>query len=335
MSVTRAALGTTGAEVTRVGLGSWAFGGAGWSGSWGPQDDADSIRAIRHAVERGVKWLDTAAVYGLGHSEEVVRRALAELSEAERPYVFTKCGLVWTARSSEPRCVLAPESIRRECEDSLRRLGVERIDLYQCHWPSEDGTPVEESWATMAALVDEGKVRWIGVSNFDTDMLDACEPIRHVDTLQPPFSLLDRRAGADLLPWCEAHGTGVIVYSPLASGLLTGGFSVERAASLDAEDWRRQYEEFQEPKLGRNLQLVERLRPIAERRNCSLAELAIAWTLAWPGVSGAIVGARRAEQVDGWIRAAAVRLGTEDLDEAAAAIEETGVGKGPLRPPRA
>ena len=325
-------LGSTGFEITRVGLGAWAIGGGGWQGGWGPQDDEESIRAIRHALERGINWIDTAAAYGLGHAEEVVGRALAELPDDDRPYVFTKCGLVWEQGATTVTNVLAPESIRRECEDSLRRLGVEVIDLYQLHWPTWDETPIEDSWATMAELVEAGKVRAIGLSNFSVEELERCEAVRHVDTLQPELNLVKRDAAADRIPWAEQHGTGVIVYSPMGSGLLTGRFSVERAAALPEDDWRRGDANFREPALSRNLALVERLRPIAGRIGCSLPELAVAWTLAWPGVAAAIVGARSPEQVDGWIGAAEVRLGATELDELAAALAETGAGSGPLRP---
>jgi aryl-alcohol dehydrogenase-like predicted oxidoreductase len=230
--------------------------------------------------------------------------------------------------------VLAPESIRAECEASLSRLGLERIDLLQTHWPTEDGTPVEESWATMSALVDEGKVGFIGVSNFGVDLLERCHAIRPVDTDQPELNLVNRDAAAEIIPWCADHDTGVIVYSPMRSGLLTGRFSAERVASLPDDDWRHDAPDFVEPKLSQNLALVDRLQPIAERLQCTLPELAIAWTLCWPGVSGAIVGARRPDQIDGWIGAADVDLADKDLDDIALALEETGAGAGPGRPRR-
>ena len=325
-------LGTTAFDITRVGLGAWAIGGGDWQGGWGPQDDEESIQAIHHAVDRGVNWIDTAAAYGLGHAEEVVGRALAALPAGDRPYVFTKCGLVWEQGGRTVSNVLAPHTIRKECDDSLRRLGVEQLDLLQVHWPSHDGTPVEESWSTMAELVDAGKVRSIGVSNFDVELLERCEAVRHVETYQPQLNLLVRDAAADTLPWCASHGTGVLAYSPMRSGLLTGGFSAERAAALPTADWRRVDADFKEPRLSANLAFVERLRPVADRLGCSLAQLAIAWTLAWPEVTAAIVGARRPDQVDGWIGAADVRLEPEDLDEIAAAVQETGAGTGPSRP---
>ena len=329
--VTTATLGRTELEITRVGLGAWAIGGGEWQGGWGPQDDDDSIAAIRHAVERGVNWIDTAPAYGLGRAEEVVGRAVAGIREPDRPLVFTKCGLVWKEGERSVSNSLAPESIRRECDDSLRRLGVDVIDLLQAHWPTWDDTPIEESWATMAALVDEGKVRFIGLSNFSAEDLAACEAIRHVDTYQPQLNLIVRDA-ADALDWCAANGTGVIVYSPMRSGLLTGRFSAERVASLPVDDWRATDDDFNEPKLSANLALVDALRPVAERLDASLPELAIAWTLAWPGVTGAIVGARTPEQVDGWIGAGEVVLTDKELDEIGNAIVDTGAGAGPSRP---
>jgi aryl-alcohol dehydrogenase-like predicted oxidoreductase len=231
-----------------------------------------------------------------------------------------------------PRQVLRPESIRRECEASLRRLGVERIDLYQFHWPDETGTAVEESWAEMTRLVDEGKVRAAGVSNFDAALLERCEAVRHVDSLQPPFSLIRREAAAREIPWCAEHGTGVIVYSPMQSGILTDRFSEERVRALAPDDWRRRSSDFRPPKLRRNLALRDALRPIAERHGATVAAVAIAWTLTWPGVTGAIVGARTPEQVDGWIDAGSIELTRDDLVEIATAVEETGAGSGPTRP---
>jgi aryl-alcohol dehydrogenase-like predicted oxidoreductase len=327
-------LGTSQLQLSSVGFGAWAAGGAGWAFGWGPQDDAESIAAIRHAIELGVNWIDTAAVYGLGHSEEVVCRALDGISPDERPYVFTKCGMVWDQRDPEaaPRQVLRPESIRTECEASLQRLGVERIDLYQFHWPDQTGTPVEESWEAMTRLVDAGKVRAIGVSNFDVTLLERCEAIRHVDCLQPPLSLIRRQAAESEIPWCARHGTGVIGYSPLQSGLLTDRFSPGRMASLPEDDWRRRSPEFKPPRLGRNLALRDALRPIAQRHDTSVSVVAIAWALAWPGVTGAIVGARSPGQVDGWIGAATLELTLEDLDQIARAIGQTSAGVGPALP---
>jgi len=327
-------LGKSGLEITRVGFGAWAIGGGGWTYGWGAQDDADSIAAIRHAVSRGINWIDTAAVYGLGHSEEVVGRALREIPAAERPYVFTKGGMITDpARPfDEPQRNLRPESIRKEVEASLRRLGVERIDLYQFHWPDSLGTPVEESWGEMARLIDEGKVRAGGVSNFDVGLLERAERIRHVDSLQPPFSLIRRQAGADVIPWSAAHGTGVIVYSPMQSGILTDSFSRERVQEMAADDWRRRSPQFQEPQLSRNLALRNALRPIAARHDVSDAAVAVAWTLSWPGVSGAIVGARSPAQVEGWLAAGNLILAEEDLSDIATAVKRTRAGDGPARP---
>ena len=327
-------LGTSGLEITTVGFGSWVTGGGGWAFGWGPQDDDASVAAMRHAIERGVNWIDTAAVYGLGHSEEVVGRLLRELPASERPFVFTKCGLAWdeSDRLAAPARVLKPESIRAECEASLRRLGVERIDLYQFHWPDETGTPVEESWRAMLRLVDEGKVRAAGVSNFRVDLLERCEAIRHVDSLQPPFSLIRRGAAEAELPWCADHRTGVIVYSPMQSGILTDSFSAQRVANLAPDDWRRNASEFKRPHLDRNVALRDALRPIAARHGVTVSAIAVAWTLAWPGITGAIVGARSPEQVDGWIGAATVQLSADDLREIESALERTEAGRGPVRP---
>jgi aryl-alcohol dehydrogenase-like predicted oxidoreductase len=329
-------LGTTGMEITRVGFGAWAIGGGGWSFGWGPQDDAASLAAMRHAIERGVNWIDTAAVYGLGHSEELVARLLGELPADRRPLVFTKCGLIWDPRKpmAQARRVLKPESIRAECEASLRRLGVERIDLYQFHWPDETGTAVEDSWGEMIRLKEEGKVRAAGVSNFNVALLARCDAVRPVDSLQPPFSLIRREVAAQEIPWCAGHATGVIAYSPMQSGILTESFTAARVAKLAADDWRRNAAEFQQPNLGRNLALRDALRPIARRHGATVSAVAIAWTLAWPGVSGAIVGARSPEQVDGWISAGTLELGDDDLEEIARAIAATGAGAGPANPAR-
>jgi aryl-alcohol dehydrogenase-like predicted oxidoreductase len=325
-------LGRTDLEITRVGLGAWAIGGAGWQGGWGAQDDQESVETIRRAVDLGINWIDTAPAYGLGHAEEVVGRAVASIPEPDRPLVFTKCGLVWEPGGTTVSNVLAPASIRKECEDSLRRLGVEAIDLLQIHWPSEDGTPIEESWATLAALVEEGKARYLGVSNFTVDLLEACAGVRHVDTCQPELNLLVRDAATEILPWCRENGTGVIVYSPMRNGLLTGGFTPERARSLPEDDWRSGHPDFQGDGLKTNLAVVERLGVIARELGCTLPELAVAWTLAWPAVDGAIVGARRPDQLDGWVGAGSVELDANRLDEIAALLEETGAGAGPVRP---
>src|SRR5438309_2440681 len=327
-------LGTTGMRITRVGFGAWAIGGGGWTFAWGNQDDADSVAAIRQAVERGINWIDTAAVYGLGHSEEIVARALRDIPADDRPYVFTKAGLVWDERNraAPPRRIGDPLSLRREVEASLRRLDVERIDLYQMHWPAEDGTPLEDYWGTLLQLKEEGKVRAVGLSNHAVVQLAAAERVGHVDTLQPPFSAIRREVAAAELPWCAAHHTGVIVYSPMQSGLLTGAFSLQRAAQLGADDWRSRSPDFTGLGLRRNLALADALRPIAERHGATVAAVAVAWTLAWPGVTGAIVGARSPAQVDGWIGAASLELTQGDLDDVAAAILRTGAGTGPVLP---
>ncbi|MFI5211076.1 MAG: aldo/keto reductase, partial [Gemmatimonadales bacterium] len=309
-------LGTTGLPISSVGFGAWAAGGGGWAFSWGPQEDLDSIAAMRRAVEHGINWIDTAAVYGLGQSERVVGRFLRELPEADRPLVFTKCGLIWdeTRPMSNAERVLRPASIRRECEASLRRLGIERIDLYQFHWPDQIGTPVEDSWDEMSRLINEGKIRFAGVSNFDIPLLERCEARHHVASLQPPYSLIRPQAADELIPWCRDHGAGVLCYSPMQAGLLTDRFSLERAATLHPDDWRRRSEEFQPPRLQRNLALRDRLRPIAARHGTTTAAVAIAWVLATPGVSGAIVGARSAAQVDGWIYGGELVLAKDETD---------------------
>jgi len=327
-------LGTTDMHITRVGFGAWAIGGGGWQFAWGEQDDDESITAIRHAIERGVNWIDTAAVYGLGHSEEIVARALRDIPRGERPYVFTKCGLVWNEkdRTAPTQRIGNPKSIRRELEGSLKRLDVERIDLYQMHWPAADGTPLEEYWGTLLELKREGKVRAVGLSNHNAGQLEIAERIGHVDTLQPHFSAIERDAAENELPWCASHHTGVIVYSPMQSGLLTGKFTAERAEELTSDDWRSRAADFQSPALARNLALAAALEPTARRHETTVATIAVSWTLAWPGVSGAIVGARSPQQVDGWLSAAIVELTRADLDEIAAAIGRTGAGSGPVRP---
>lgn len=327
-------LGRTDMQITPVGLGAWAIGGGDWAVGWGAQDDSKSIAAIRHAVERGINWIDTAAIYGLGHSEEVVRAALKDIPQSERPLIFTKCGLRWDENNhmAPPQNVGKPESIRAECEASLKRLGVDRIDLYQMHWPARDGTPIADYWGALLDLKKEGKVRAVGLSNHNAAQLEAAEKVGHVDTLQPPFSAIRREFAANELPWCVAHDTGVIVYSPMQSGLLTGTFTEERAKKLPANDWRSRNAEFTGDKLKANLALAATMKAVGERHGSDAASAAIAWTLAWPGVSGAIVGARSAEQVDGWIDAARLNLTQADLKEIAATIEKTGAGSGPALP---
>jgi aryl-alcohol dehydrogenase-like predicted oxidoreductase len=328
------ALGSSGLSITRIGLGAWALGGPGWAWSWGPQDDDVSVATIHRAVELGVNWIDTAAEYGLGHSEEVVGRAVASLAPADRPYVFTKCGMVWDpdAPMTEARQIATAQSVRAECEASLRRLGVECIDLLQVHWPPEAGTPVEDYWGTLVALRAEGKIRAAGLSNHDVPQLDRAEAIGHVDSLQPPFSMINRAAGADVIPWCFEHDTGAIVYSPLHSGLLTGQFSAQRVASLAIGDWRRRSPDFTDG-LDANLDLAAGVAALAEEIGTTTSALAVAWALAWDGVSGAIVGARSPAQLDAWIGAGELRLSPEVLDRLASLVTGTGAGRGPVRPP--
>ena len=305
--IARRQLGTHGPEISVVGFGAWAVGGGDWSFSWGPQDDEASIAAMRRAVDRGINWIDTAAVYGLGHSEEVIGRFLQTLPSSDRPLVFTKCGLVWDDANRHKVAIRnsQPASLRKQCDASLRRLGVERIDLYQFHWPDETGTPVEESWAEMGRLIDSGQSplrRCLELSR--CHCWNAARRSRHVQSLQSPFSLIRRQLADAEIPWCAAHGTGVLCYSPMQAGLLTETFRAERVAALAEEDWRRRSPEFQEPNLSANLALRDALRPIAERHHTSVSAIAVAWVTSWPGVTAAIVGARSPEQVDGWIGAA-------------------------------
>jgi aryl-alcohol dehydrogenase-like predicted oxidoreductase len=315
-------LGNSDLYITSVGYGAWAVGGSGWQFAWGSQDDNDSIAAIHRGLELGVNWIDTAAVYGMGHSEEVVARALKNWF-GQRPYVFTKCGLRWDAQG-DVRRVLSAESIRGEVEDSLRRLDIDVIDLYQIHWPPDPDSPaLEEGWSTLADLKREGKVRWIGVSNFNVQQLRRARAIAPVTSLQPPYSMVHREIEDAILPYCLREGIGVIVYSPMASGLLTGAMTSERAANLPKDDWRRGHPDFTEPNLSRNLVLVDRLREIGKRHNCSAGEVAIAWTLHHPAVTGAIAGARNARQAEQVMRAGEVRLREEEVNEIEAFFAET------------
>ena len=327
-------LGATGMDIARVGFGTWAAGGGGWRFGWGSQDDAESIRAIHRAVGAGVSWVDTAPIYGRGRAEVVLGRALAALPPADRPLVFSKCGLTWRDDELDPapHNEMAAAGVHRELDASLRRLGVDTIDVYLVHWPPTDGTPVEEYWSTMLALRDSGKVRAVGLSNHGLDAVRAAEAVGHVDVVQPPLSLIARSAAADLLPWCDEHGTGVVVYSPMQSGLLTGALTAEMVTALPADDWRATSPDFTGEGLTRNLALAAALAPVAERHGVGVPAVAVAWTLAWPGVSGAIVGARAPAEVDGWLPAAALRLDSDDLDRIAAAVESTGAGAGPVRP---
>ncbi|MDC0712524.1 aldo/keto reductase [Stigmatella sp. ncwal1] len=305
-------LGNSNLHITPVGFGAWAIGGTGYAFAWGPQDDEQSVRSIHQAIDRGINWIDTAAVYGLGHSEEVVARALK--GRSNRPYVFTKCGLIWDAKGQVTN-ELSAASIRQECEASLRRLQVDTIDLYQIHWPLEGHSlkGIEEGWKAVAELKRQGKVRGIGVSNFNEKQMAFAHEISPIASLQPPYSLLHRDIEKGILPFCERHGIGVIVYSPMASGLLTGAMTRERAAKLPKDDWRRNNRNFQEPQLSKNLLLVDRLKEVASKHGRSPAEAAIAWTLRKPAVTAAIVGARSPEQVDGFVGAMDFRLSAEEV----------------------
>ena len=305
-------LGDSDLAITPIGFGAWAIGGE-WEFGWGAQDDAQSVAAIHRALELGVNWIDTAAVYGLGHSEEVVARALQEW-QGSRPYLFTKCGMVWDAQGKVDYS-LREKSIRRECEASLRRLRTEVIDLYQIHWTADELSETIEGWTTLAALQKEGKVRWIGLSNASVEEMQELQGIAPIQSLQPPYSLIRRDVETAQLPWCLDQNVGVIVYSPMASGLLTGAMTRERLATLPKTDWRSRNEQFREPKLTENLELVERLRTVGARHGRSPGETAIAWTLRHPAVTGAIVGARNAKQVDGIIGAMDFRLNQAEITE--------------------
>ena len=303
-------LGNSDLMITPIGFGAWAIGGAGWEFGWGEQDDKQSVAAIHRALELGINSIDTAAVYGMGHSEKVVALALRSWS-GPRPYVFTKGGLRWDEQGYVHRS-LNPASIRQECEDSLRRLNVDVIDLYQIHWPTEE---LEEGWTAMARLQKEGKVRRIGVSNFNVEEMRRAQEIAPITSLQPPYSLVHREIEQKILPYCRSEKLGVIVYSPMASGLLTGAMTRERADALPSSDWRSRDAEFQEPRLSKNLALVERLREIGERHGRPPGQVAIAWTLRNPAVTGAIVGARNAKQVEGNVGAADLSLTAEEIAE--------------------
>jgi aryl-alcohol dehydrogenase-like predicted oxidoreductase len=309
----RRKLGNSDLEITPIGLGAWAIGGGGWEFGWGPQEDQDSIAAIHEGLDQGINWIDTAAAYGLGHSEEIVARALQ--GRSSRPYVFTKCSLVWNT-GREIGHSLKAASIRHECEQSLRRLKVDAIDLYQIHWPIPD-EDIEEAWTELARLKEEGKVRYIGVSNFDARQMQRAMDIAPITSLQPPYSLLARQAEGEILPFAARNDIGVIVYSPMYSGLLSGKMTRERVASLPADDWRRRNRNFQEPFLSHNLRLVELLREIGLRHEVSAGEVAIAWTLQNSAVTGAIVGVRSREQVLGIIKAGEFRLSASEVDEIA------------------
>lgn len=302
------AFGNTDLRITPIGFGAWAIGGGGWEYAWGAQDDEDSIQTIHRALDAGINWIDTAAVYGLGHSEEVVARALKGMSQ--KPYIFTKCELVWDETGTITGN-LKRESILREVEASLQRLQVEVIDLYQIHWPDPD-EDIEEGWQTLADLQKSGKVRWIGVSNFDVAQMQRAAKIAPISSLQPPYSLVKPEAQADILPYCLANNIGVIVYSPMYSGMLTGAMTRERVSALPGDDWRKTDDEFTEPRLTRNLALAELLKAIGAQYGRTAGEVAIAWTLKNPAVTAAIVGARRPSHIDGIIGAADLQLSDAD-----------------------
>jgi aryl-alcohol dehydrogenase-like predicted oxidoreductase len=311
-------LGNSNLQITRIGVGAWAMGGGGWTWSWGPQDDEESIAAIKQALDLGINWIDTAAVYGLGHSEEVVARALK--GRSNRPYIFTKCERVWDERGKIGGSLKA-ESIRRECEASLRRLQIDVIDLYQIHWPEPDAD-IQEGWTEMARLREEGKVRFIGVSNFTVQQMKRAMKIAPITSLQPPYSIVAREVEEDILPFCMRNNIGVIVYSPMYSGLLAGAMTRQRIANFAPDDWRRRDQNFQEPNLSRNLRLVEVLREVGKRHGRTPGEVAIAWTLHNQAVTGAIVGVRSPEQVRGIIGATQFRLNDKEVMEIEDALKQ-------------
>jgi aryl-alcohol dehydrogenase-like predicted oxidoreductase len=309
-------LGNSDLQITALGIGAWAIGGSGWNGSMGPQNEDDSVPAIHAALDSGLNWIDTAALYGLGHSEEVVARALE--GRTPRPYVFTKCERVWDS-NREVGASLKAGSIRRECEDSLRRLKTDVIDLYQIHWPEPD-EDIEEGWTAMARLKEEGKVRHIGVSNFTVAQMKRAQAIAPITSVQPPYSIVTREIENEILPYAGSNGIGVIVYSPMSAGLLTGAMTRERVAKFTQEDWRRNLPNFREPLLSRNLRVVERLREIGKRHGRSPGEVAIAWTLGHPAVTGAIVGFRSAQQLAGVMGASEFRLDRSEIAEIETAL---------------
>ena len=307
-------LGNSDLEISTVGFGAWAIGGAGWEFGWGHQDDNQSVDAIIRALELGINWIDTAAIYGLGHSEKIVAEALSRFNGG-KPYVFTKCSMVW---DKEKNITLShdPASIRKECESSLKRLKVDAIDLYQIHWPPKNNSDeIEPAWEMMAKLKDEGKVKWIGVCNFNVAQLKKAQKIAPVTSLQPPYNLINRKIEPEILPFCKENNIGVIVYSPMSSGLLTGTFSRERAANLADDDWRSKSPNFLEPRLTKHLELAELLKSVGKKYKRNAGEIAIAWALKHPAVTAAIVGARNAEQVNGVMNAWEVKLNDQDILE--------------------
>lgn len=313
------ALGGPALEISPLGFGAWATGGPGWSYTGSAERDTKSLEALLHAFDSGVNWVDTAPTYGRGHSEELVGRAIRQATQ--RPMVFTKCGRHWDSPEAKPYSDLRPAAIRKDCEASLRRLKVDAIDLLQVHWPeAPEATPLEDSWGEMVRLVDEGKVRAVGVCNFGIDLLERCEAVGHINSLQTPLSLIRREATGGLLQWCADHGVGVLAYSPMQVGLLTDSFTPQRVAELSADDWRTRDPEFLPPRLERNLAIRDALRPIAAAHGTTVSAVAVAWVLSWPQVTGAIVGASSREQVDGWIEASDVVLSPDDLAQMAAAL---------------
>jgi aryl-alcohol dehydrogenase-like predicted oxidoreductase len=308
-------LGNSDLNLTRIGFGAWAIGGGDWAFAWGPQDDADSISAIERSLDLGINWIDTAAVYGLGHSEEVVAKALKNTSK--KPYIFTKCGMVWDDKREITRSL---KKIREEAEASLRRLQVDAIDLYQIHWPVPD-EEIEEAWSTMADLQREGKVRWIGVSNFSVPQMERALKIAPITALQPPYSMINRTVEPEILPFCEKHGIGVINYAPMHSGLLTGAMTKERVAAFPENDFRRNAKNYQEPLLSRNLAVADLLKTIGVRHGVSAGVIAIAWTLHNPAVTAAIVGGRNAKQVEGVFPSTDFRLAEPEFAEIGAFLQ--------------
>jgi aryl-alcohol dehydrogenase-like predicted oxidoreductase len=314
-------LGNSDLQLTSIGFGAWAIGGGNWEFAWGPQDDNESIAAIHRALDLGINWIDTAAIYGLGHSEEVVARAVKSWS-GPRPLVFTKCSMRWKANRSIYRSLTA-KSLTQELDSSLRRLGVEVIDLYQIHWPNPE-EEIEEGWETLARFKQQGKIRWIGVSNFSVDHMKRAQAIAPITSLQPPYSMLRRAIEAEVLPFCQANNIGVINYSPMVSGLLTGAMTAERVAAFPADDWRRKAAEFNEPKLTRNLRLVELLRAIGSEHGVSAGVVAVAWTLHNPAITAAIVGGRSAAQVDGLAPALEFRLTEPEFQRIQQSLADNG-----------
>jgi aryl-alcohol dehydrogenase-like predicted oxidoreductase len=303
-------LGTSDLHITPIGYGAWAIGGGNWEYAWGSQDDDESIKTIEHAIDSGINWIDTAAVYGLGHSEEIVGNALKNI--ASKPYVFTKCSMRWDADRQIYRSLKAA-SVQEELENSLRRLGVDTIDLYQVHWPDPDAE-IEEGWEALARLQQQGKVRYLGVSNFNVEQMKRAQKIAPITSLQPPYSLLNRNVESQVLPYCLENKIGVINYSPMVSGLLTGKMTAERIQQMPADDWRKRSANFNEPKLSRNLKLVEILREIGDSHGVQPGVIAIAWTLRHPAITAAIVGARRPDQVEGVLPAASLRLSDQEAE---------------------